>query len=136
MKNYSILFYTGGGSHPDPELRAGEGGQCQFFWAFRPRFGLRIRGEGQSAILPPGPSPWYATVFGLTVGEGYAVSVDYLIACDMIVYLIKVILTVNYYLFQVFKLNLQDPTIVQYAKGEFTASFPFHLSISSQIVEF
>ena len=54
----------------------------------------------------------------------------------MIVYLIKVILTVNYYLFQVFKLNLQDPTIVQYAKGEFTASFPFHLSISSQIVEF
>ena len=100
MKNYSILFYTGGAGPPPPP--------------------------------PPDPSPWYATVFGLTVGEGYAVSVDYLIACDMIVYLIKVILTVNYYLyFQVFKLNLQDPTIVQYAKGEFTASFPFHLSISS-----
>ena len=57
-------------------------------------------------------------------------------ATKIIVYLIEVILTVNYYLFQVFKLNLQDPTIVQYAKGEFTASFPFHLSISSQIVEF
>ena len=31
MKNYSILFYTGGGSHPDPELRAGEGGSVNFF---------------------------------------------------------------------------------------------------------
>ena len=98
---YSILYKGGGGPSSRPWVKSGGGGQCQFFWAFRPRFGLRMRGEGQSAIRhpPPGPSHWYATVFGLTVGEGYAVSVDYLIACDMIVYLIKVILTVNYYLF-------------------------------------
>ena len=58
MKNYSILFYTGGGQSSRPWVKSGGGGQCQFFWAFRPRFGLRIRGEGQSAILPhPPPRP-------------------------------------------------------------------------------
>ena len=42
MKNYSILFYTGGG-----------GGRVNFFG---PQFGLRLRGKGQSAP-PPRPLP-------------------------------------------------------------------------------
>ena len=100
MKNklfYSILYRGWGGQSSRPWVKSGEGGQCQFFWAFRPQFGLRIRGEGQSATRP---LPLIRHCIWLDCRRGLCcISVDYLIACDMIVYLIKEILTVNYYLF-------------------------------------
>ena len=45
-----------GGGHPDPEVRGG--GSSQFFLAFRPHFGLKIRGWGPG---PPVPSTGSAT---------------------------------------------------------------------------
>ena len=57
------------------------------FCPFRPQFGLRIRGEGGSTPPPPGPLALICHCIWLDCTRGlYAVSVDYLIACGIILY--------------------------------------------------
>ena len=60
----------GGGGHPDPEIRGGPASQKNFFWPFRPHFGLKIRGGGPA---PPGPSPGSATVM---IGENFRILIQ------------------------------------------------------------
>ena len=44
----------GGGFHPDPEIRGGEGSQKKFFFrTCGPQFGIKVRGEGWVPLDPP-----------------------------------------------------------------------------------